>query len=405
MVHPTDLNLRHLRAFCEVAACGSISAASVRIHLSQPAITQAIAKLEQSVGQPLFARASTGMVPTESGRAMAYRTVRALDKIRAGAIATQNGQQVRRAKGFVGLDRVATSAQLRALLAVAQARNFSIAARNVGLSQPSLHRLARNLERQAGIELFRKTPQGIALTEAAEALARHARLAFAELRQGFEELEALRGVGNASIHVGTMPLARTTILPRAINALAKRRPEARVRVVDGPYDDLLRELRYGELDILIGALRTPAPIDDVVQTPLFKDRLSVISRRGHPLAARRNLRVRDLAAMPWIAPRPGAPARAQFDALFAEAGLAPPAGLVEASSLILIRGLLMGSDRLTLLSAHQVQPEIQHGMLEIIPFMLRQETRPIGTTIRRDWQPTGTQALFLDLLGKACTAA
>ena len=52
------------------------------------------------------------------------------------------------------------------------------------------------------------------------------------------------------------------------------------------------------------------------------------------------------------------------------AGLAVPSGLIETSSLILIRGLMLDSDRLTLLSAHQVEPEIRQGMLEIIPFDL-----------------------------------
>ncbi len=41
-----NFNLRHLRAFQEIAACQSISHAAARIHLTQPAITQALAKLE-----------------------------------------------------------------------------------------------------------------------------------------------------------------------------------------------------------------------------------------------------------------------------------------------------------------------------------------------------------------------
>jgi len=46
---PDRLNLRHMRAFCMVARCGSISAAAGDVHLSQPAITQAIAKPERSL--------------------------------------------------------------------------------------------------------------------------------------------------------------------------------------------------------------------------------------------------------------------------------------------------------------------------------------------------------------------
>lgn len=400
-----DLNLRHLRAFCEVAACGSISAASQRVYLSQPAITQAIAKLESVLNTSLFVRSSTGMLPTETGRLLARRTRRALSLAGAGAQDAQGSTGSRKGKGFTQFDKLVTAAQLRALIAVAEAGNFSLAARNVGVSQPSLHRLARDLERLSGVELFIRTARGIGLTQAAEILARHARLAFAELQQGFEELDAVRGIDSARIHIGSLPLARTAILPRAINALARIRPDARVRVVDGSYDGLLHDLRHGEVDLLIGALREPVPIDDVVQTPLFNDRLAIVGRRGHPLVGRRKVSVRDLARFPWVVPRTGPPTRAHFEALFADAGMAAPASLVEASSLILIRGLLMESDRLSLISAHQVQQEVLHGMLARLSFDLEHTSRPIGITVRRDWQPTATQALFLELLKVASEEA
>lgn len=402
VLDPITLNLRHLRAFCDVVDCGSISEAAGRVHLSQPAITQAIAKLEQTLASPLFVRSSTGMVATEAGTVMARRTKRALDRIHTGTLAAERAGPGRKGRAFSSFDRLVTGPQLRALIAVSEARNFSLAARRVGISQPSLQRLARDLERIAGVEFYTRTPQGISLTYAAEELARHARLAFTELRQALEELAALQGHDQASLNIGALPLTRTSILPRAINALAERRPDTRVRVVDGPYDDLLHELRHGGIDVLVGALRSPPPIDDIHQTPLFGDRLAVIGRRGHPLAGRRRLTVRDLAAYPWIAPRPGPPGRAQFDALFASTRITAREGLVEASSLIVVRGLLMESDRLTLLSAHQVEPELRHGMLEVIRFEVRQSPRSIGTTVRRDWQPTATQALFLELLREVC---
>jgi len=404
-VSPDNLNLRHVRAFCEVARCGTISAASARVHLSQPAVTQAIAKLERSVDALLFVRSSTGMVPTEAGATLRKRAERALNLIRDGARQCHPGGDGRRAKGFANFDQLVTVAQLRALIAVAECGNFSLAARSVGVSQPSLHRLARDLERLSGVPLFARASQGVALTRSALELTRHARLAFSELQQGFEELDATRGIGNARIMVGTLPLARTSILPTAINGLALLRPEVQVGVVDGPYDDLLLALRHGEIDMIIGALRLPAPIDDVVQDPLFHDRLAVIARTGHPLGRRPAITVPDLAGYPWVVPTRGPPTRERFDALFRNARVDPPKGLVESSSLVLIRGLLLGSDRLTLVSAHQVEPELRQGTLQRLPIDLGDTPRPIGTTVRRDWHPTATQSLFLDLLRDASRRA
>ena len=59
------LNLRHLRAFLEVLDLKSISKASLKVFLSQSAITQAIAKLEIELSTSLFYRQAEGMLPTE----------------------------------------------------------------------------------------------------------------------------------------------------------------------------------------------------------------------------------------------------------------------------------------------------------------------------------------------------
>lgn len=55
----------------------------------------------------------------------------------------------------------------------------------------------------------------------------------------------------------------------------------------GPYDDLLGGLRRGEIDFILGALRDPAPIADVVQERLFDDRLMVLDGNRHPLVGRK----------------------------------------------------------------------------------------------------------------------
>ena len=156
-MEPTDFNLRHLRAFCAGADCGSVSAASKIVFLSQPAITQAIAKLERALGTPMFVRKSCGVFLTESGALFQNRAERALsritDGVRRGSRSVGNSGD----RGFRQFDLLLTSAQLRALMAVAETGNFSCAARNIGVSQPTVHRASRDLERLSGMVLFDKT--------------------------------------------------------------------------------------------------------------------------------------------------------------------------------------------------------------------------------------------------------
>ena len=172
-------------------------------------------------------------------------------------------------------------------------------------------------------------------------------------------------------------------------------------MLDGAYDGLFHGLRYGQIDILIGALRDSVPVDDVVQTELFADELAIVARADHPLANKENVSVFDLSGFPWVVPRSGIPTRDYFDALFRRAGREPPTRLVESSSLVLTRGLLLGSDRLTVISAHQIRHEIGRGLLCYLDVALEHASRPIGMTVRRDWQPTATQSLLIDLLRRA----
>lgn len=397
-------NLRHLRAFREVARCRSVSLASEKVFLSQPAITQAIVKLEEFVAAPLFERRSDGMFLTEPGTLFLNRIERVASYIRNGVREAARISGKKGVRNAANNDQLLTASQLRALVAVADTGNFSLAARSVGITQPTLHRTARDLERVLAVPMFEKTGQGIALTRAARVLAKHVKLAVAELDQGYSEIERWRGNDGGRITIGTLPLARTFLLPEAIIALSRDHPDICISVVDGPYDDLLHGLRHGDYDFLVGALRDPVPIDDVVQEPLFEDPLVIVARSGHPLAARASVTVDDMAGFPWVVPRVATPTRKQFDILFGQ-DTAPPPGLVETSSLILVRGLLLGSDRITIISAHQVRHEVELGLLAVLPFDMAGTARPIGLTMRRDWHPTATQEKFLRFLRDAGRSA
>jgi DNA-binding transcriptional LysR family regulator len=176
------------------------------------------------------------------------------------------------------------------------------------------------------------------------------------------------------------------------------RPNVEISVIDGRYEDLLHGLRYSEIDILIGALRNPPPIDDVQEEAVFDDELALIVRADHPLTRKKHVSLEDLTRYPWITPREGSPTRTIFEGLFANRHSARPKSIVEASSLVLIRRLLMDSDRITLISSHQTRHEQEMGLLVPLPFDLGDTRRPIGLTTRRDWHPTATQLEFLEAL-------
>ena len=150
--------------------------------------------------------------------------------------------------------------------------------------------------------------------------------------------------------------------------------------------------------LIVGALRDPQPIADIDQTPLFQDSMAILARKDHPLAGVADLTPAQLARHQWVVPRQGTPARAQFDALFADAGIAPPVSIIEAGSILLMREMLTRGDFLGCISDLQAGAEIRHGLIRRLAVPADWPLRPIGVTTRRNWQPTAAQSLMLDLL-------
>lgn len=398
-------NIRHLRVFREIARQGSISAAASRVHLSQPAVTQALAKLEDQLGVVLVDRQRGAMKPTAIGQIYLRRVETALRQLHSGAREAIRAGNRQGGRGFADFDRLMTAAQLRVLVAMIDARNFSIAARAVGVSQPTLHRSARNLEKLSGLSLFSATAVGISLSQAALALAQKAKLALVELQQGSDEINQFLGRDSTLINVGSLPLARSSILPEAINAMVGAAEKVQVRVVEGRYEELLHGLRHGDIDLLIGALRDPPPVDDIVQEALFDDPLALVARAGHPLAGRRNVSIRETLAFPWVAPPRRTPAGSYLYETLRIGDLPQTPVRIVSSSLILVRGLLTRGDYITIISLHQIGKELADGLVVPLDVKLTNNSRPIGLTVRRGWRPTRTQALFLDFLRTAAHAA
>lgn len=394
-------NLRHLRAFMEVAKAGGISAAAHRVHLSQPAVTQAISGLERRFGAQLFDRRPEGMFTTPAGEVLLARVTRMFDHLANGAERAVRLARRREGRPRPDFHLRVTAAQLRALVAIGKAGSFSLAARNLGISQPSIHRAGRDLERQSGLSLFAPTRRGIELTPPAEAFARAVKLASAEYAQGLSELARLRGEDTTRIAVGSMPLSRSEILPSAADALLREASGVQIRLVDAPYNELLRRLRHGELDLLIGALRDPLPADDVVQEPLFDDRLAVVAGPGHPLAGQPGLTLADTLAYPWIAPPKQTPGGSY---LYRTLGIGEmdktPVRMVT-SSMVAVRGMLARGPYVTILSPRQAAVEIAEGHMVRLDLALPESARPIGLTLRAGWMPTPTQARFVELVRAA----
>jgi DNA-binding transcriptional LysR family regulator len=289
-----------------------------------------------------------------------------------------------------------TDTHIRALIAIAESGSFEAAARKLDISQPALHRSARDLERVVRRTLYQRMARGLAPTSQARELARRLKVALRELEYGIDEIRTVQGIFTARIAVGNIPHSGAHLLSKAIDQFLASYPATSVHVLDGPYEPLLDALRAGDLDLLFGVLRRPAWATDVSEEFLFSNPYVVVVRRQHPLARVRNVTLRDLARYDWILPARGTPRREAFERLFAGSSRSP-AVRIETTSPAIYKSILATTDRIALLSTLETQFAEPEG-LTTLPFDSPELARVDGVASRSDWQPTRLQQQFLNLL-------
>jgi len=388
-------SLRQLRAFEAVARLESVSAAARDIHLSQPGVSQAIRALENGLNAPLFERRRHGCYVTEFGVILLPRVRRFLEYLRLALTEATGSSPAGRQSMDATINRM-TRPQLQSLIAVSENQSFDAAARSLGISQPSLHRSARELERELRRSLYRRTATGVTTTPYGSELARRVQVALGEIEYGLDELQVARGNIVSRIAIGNIPHSATQILSNAIKEFLSKYPTARIRIVDGHYEDLLNELRAGKLDLLYGVLRRPDWATDVKEELLFANHYVVVARHGHPLHRLKRVRNQDLANFGWIMPGPLTPRQQALHRML-QSVCAEPKINIETTSLQIYRTILTATDQLTLMSKFEAKLNDIKSLAQL-PLRSPHLRRFDGIATRSGWQPTRIHLDFIALL-------
>lgn len=394
------INLRHLRAFSAVAAAGSIArAADEQLFRVASGVTRSISELESALGRPLFDRGARGMALNSYGDLVlvrARRIEREFEDARTQLVG----------RGGIGASAdvhslftsILNGRRLAVIASLVEKRNMPAVAREFGITQPAISRALKDLEGGLGVALLERRTRGLVPTPAGEIVAFYFKRVLAELRHIGPDIAASEGMLQGSVNVGALPLGRTQILPLAIASLLARHPGLHIATVESPYDALAASLRSGDIDFILGALRSGAAAGDLQQEALFEDRISVIARAGHPLARTARIGFDALRQATWALSRHGTPSRELLERFFSAARQAPPIPAVETGDLAVLRGLLLESDMLTAISAHQLRYEIRDGSLVVLDFPLDQTKREIGLTQRLGAFPSpGARALMEEI--------
>ncbi|MDP8944253.1 MAG: LysR substrate-binding domain-containing protein [Actinomycetota bacterium] len=203
--------------------------------------------------------------------------------------------------------------RLKVLREVAARGSFSGAAEGLAFTQSAVSQQIAALEREAGTTLVERGARGVRLTEAGQALVRHADAILARLDDAEQELAAIAGLRGGRLRLGSFPSAGVTLVPQAAAAFHERYPDVELRLVEAEPEDALPLLRAGEIDLTLAYDYEPAPeptAPDIERLPLLDDPLEVVLPRGHRLAGQARVAAGELDGEPWITgPPPGSCAR------------------------------------------------------------------------------------------------
>lgn len=218
--------------------------------------------------------------------------------------------------------------QLRALQAVAETGSFSRAADLLNYTQPAISKTIAALERELGAVLVERECRPVRLTDAGEALARHAVEVFVRLSSAQAEIDAIEQLDGGNLCVGTFGSAASSFVVRTLCEFRRRHPGVRIGLVEGHPEPLIRQLRAGKLD-LAAVFDYPAAghvVGDGLELHHLLDHpYDIVLPLGHPLAGEEAVRPEDLAEADWLLPDSGPdnPMMQLLRRMFAAAGFEP----------------------------------------------------------------------------------
>jgi DNA-binding transcriptional LysR family regulator len=190
--------------------------------------------------------------------------------------------------------------QIRYFVAVCSQRNFTRASKFCRVSQPSLTRAIKLLEKEFGGPLFRREGPNSPLTELGEIVRPHLREIWEQSHSAKSHAHEFMSVSSSRLRVGIMYTIEPALLTNLFTRARSRHEAIAIEIVDGTAHDLEEQLLAGRIGAAICA-KAEADVDARFnKIPLFREQMLMAMPRKHPLANRVAIGIADLAGEQYI---------------------------------------------------------------------------------------------------------
>lgn len=274
--------------------------------------------------------------------------------------------------------------QLRNLAAVVQEGSFMRAATVLNISQPALSKSIRLLEREVGAKLLERGRHGAKPTSYGKALVFRYKRIEVELRGSAHDIDALKGLSQGHLAIGATRTVASYVVPAAVSALKAARPNIAVEIVEDRATKLIKALKDGQLDIVVGPIHGDSVGDELTEEFLFESRLVIVTRPGHPLTRRRNVTLADLAAYGYVGSDDDSTVARQVQLLLKTAKMTGLPYAVQSNSPQANKEIIRDSEYFGLFPECSVEADVRARLLQVIRFKAAGNAWPFGVRWRRD---------------------
>lgn len=186
-----------------------------------------------------------------------------------------------------------TTKQIDYCIELSRTLNFSRAAENRFVSQPTFSYQIKLLEEEVGFSIFERSGKGAALTPAGAQFVGFLRGMQADLKRAIEQGQNFSAKYKDSISISLMAREAICFLPEAMRLFAKACPDVQI-VPKFEYENGLDGFLKNETDVLFTLKEQTSHIPGITVHDLFESRIYLIARRDDPLASKNLIRDEDL---------------------------------------------------------------------------------------------------------------
>jgi len=289
--------------------------------------------------------------------------------------------------------------QLRIFHHAAQHLNFTVAARELSITQPAVTIQIKALERQCGMNLFKRQGRRFSLTDEGRTLYEYTAEMFNYEKEIENAIEDMRTLQSGTLRLGTTKAYARYLMPALISRFHKIFPNIKILLDEGSSQDMINSLATFKNEVAVIARTIEHP--ETVFVPFRQEELVIIMATGHPLAHRAHLTLQMLAKEPFIMKENGSGTRKYVNDLFIRNRYTPNI-LMETGNNELIKQMVQQGEGVSILVKACVAEELERNQLTMVALKDERLYLEVSFAYCKNQPLSPPAKAFDELLSKMC---